>query len=58
VFDASRHRLLSDTTLGALVGAIGYAAAQMAASPIVSRAERSIVGKAHPATGVIHSQSV
>ena len=29
VFDASRHRMLSDATLGALVGAIGYAPAQM-----------------------------
>lgn len=31
VFDASRHRMLSDTTLGTLVGAIGYAPAQVAA---------------------------
>jgi hypothetical protein len=30
VFDASHHRMLSDTTLGTLVAAIGYAPAQMA----------------------------
>jgi hypothetical protein len=29
VFDASRHRMLSDATLGALVSAIGYAPAQV-----------------------------
>ena len=29
IFDASRHRMLSDATLGALVSAIGYAPAQV-----------------------------
>src|SRR4051794_20707764 len=30
VFDVSRHRMLSDATLGVLVSAIGYAPAQIA----------------------------